>query len=462
MPSVHTHPPHPFTHTLGAGIGSPAFREGWVQKHVDGWVEDVRKLSAFGRVHPHHAYCLLVRFLVPRWRYTMRTTKCSSSLYLPLEDVLKTAFFPGVFGWAPDTSRLRDQCALPTRHGGLGIPIPTRMAEEQWAASQKMTAALQRAMLSPSEPFRVSSKTVAHERAERRLACDKAFEGEADEVSKMLSGRAARGFEEARLRGGSSWLSMVPLDELAMGLDRSQFRDAIALRMGLPFPDPLPSHCPSCGFAPFDVEHALKCKRGGWVSRRHLEVIRAWKRFLIRGGYTAVQEEPLLRPLPPGVFPRPGTTMQLDARGDLSARGEGGRTMVGDVAIIDSGCPTYAAKPSFVALQDYESRKNTKYFDRIAPYGAFIPLVCTVYGTLGPSAALTAHRVAQAVDPDRDERSAVVDLHAAVLQAAVIKATSLCLRARSCNSLPLVDVAQPEEDATCLLNCARERDGASC
>jgi len=276
-------------------------------------------------------------------------------------------------------------------------------------------------------------------------------------LAKLLSGRQARGFEEARLRGGSSWLSLVPLDELSLGLDRCAFRDAIALRMGLPFPDPLPSQCPSCG-DPFDIDHALKCKRGGWVSRRHLEVMRAWKRYLTRGGYTTVQEEPLLRPLPPGAIARDGTTLEIDARADLVARGQGGRDWYFDVAVIDTGAPSYLTMTSDKALRFYEERKIKKYADRVAPLGAFTPLVCSVYGTLAPSAAICAHRIAQGVDPDRDERSAVVDLHAAVLQAAVIKATSLCLRGRAWSSLPLVDVADPVEDATGMLDSAKGRD----
>jgi hypothetical protein len=207
-----------------------------------------------------------------------------------------------------------------------------------------------------------------------------------------------------------------------------------------------------------DVEHALKCKRGGWVSRRHLEVLRAWKRYLVRGGYSTVREEPLLRPLPPGAIVREGTTMERDARADLVARGEGGRDWYYDVAIIDTGAPTHRGRPSCKALSDYEDRKRKKYSDRVAPLGAFAPLVCSVYGTLGPSAALTAHRVAQGVDPDREERSVVVDLHAAVLQAAVIKATSLCIRGRSWSSLPPVAVADILEDPMAMMDCAKGHD----
>jgi hypothetical protein len=247
-----------------------------------------------------------------------------------------------------------------------------------------------------------------------------------------------------------------------MGLDRQTFRDAIALRMGLPFPDPLPSHCPSCG-ADFDLDHALRCKKGGWVSRRHLEVIRAWKFFLQKGGYHSIREEPFLRPLPAGAVARAGTTRDLDARADLVARGEGGRDWYFDIAVIDSFAALPLGKSSLKALTDYETKKNKKYFDRIAPLGGFTPLVCTIYGTLGPAASVFAHRVAHRVDPDREERSAVVDLHSAVLQTAIIKATSLCLRGRCQTTLPLADVPTSfPEDAAGQLFLARERDGADC
>ena len=59
---------------------------------------------------------------------------------------------------------------------------------------------------------------------------------------------------------------------------------------------------------------------------------------------------------------------------------------------------------------------------------------------------LEAHRVARQVDPDRQERDAIMDLHHVILQVAVLKATSLCLRARSWNAIPTVTVAADLED----------------
>ena len=287
---------------------------------------------------------------------------------------------------------------------------------------------------------------------------DEAFRERAEELAEELSGRAARGFQEARLRGGSAWLAFLPLEALGLDLDSVTFRDAVALRMGLPLPEPLPSKCPSCG-AQADVGHLLKCKRGGWVSRRHKEVLRAWKAYLERGGATAVYEEPFLLPVRHGVAVRPGTTLAPDARADIVARGvfQHGKDEYYDIAVLDTGANCYEGKSSAEVLEKYEERKNAKYKDRVAPHGSFTPLICSIYGTLAPAASKTAHQVARQVDPEREERDAVLDLHHVLIQTSVLKATSLCLRARSWAVLPQVDASEALEDASSWLATADAR-----
>jgi hypothetical protein len=228
--------------------------------------------------------------------------------------------------------------------------------------------------------------------------------------------------------------------------------------MGVPLPDPLPSFCPSCGEA-FSVEHALRCKKGAWVARRHREITIAWKDYFKHGGASLVALEPVLPPLPAGAIARPTTTTDLNARSDIRARG----LTVGytgdeyfDIACLDTGAQRYDRQSSIQALTAYEGAKDAKYLDRVSPLGRFTPLVCSVYGALAPRAASTAHRVARRVDPDREEQDAVVDLHAVVLQTAIIKAASLGLRARSATVLPPVTTSRSTfEDASSCLAGAR-------
>ena len=73
----------------------------------------------------------------------------------------------------------------------------------------------------------------------------------------------------ARERGGSAWLSVMPIQEHGFALNKGEFRDAICLRYGWR-PSHPPSHC-SCGHS-LDVEHALSCKHGGFPIKRHNEI----------------------------------------------------------------------------------------------------------------------------------------------------------------------------------------------
>ena len=72
--------------------------------------------------------------------------------------------------------------------------------------------------------------------------------------------------ESASLKGASSWLTVLPIDEHDFSLHKSDFRDAICLRYGWPLPH-LPTEC-ICGTS-FTVEHAFTCSHGGYPTICH-------------------------------------------------------------------------------------------------------------------------------------------------------------------------------------------------
>ena len=69
---------------------------------------------------------------------------------------------------------------------------------------------------------------------------------------------------QARDKGATSWLTSLPLHELA--LHEQEFRDSLRMHYNLPLED-LPSRS-TCGSA-FSVNHALSCKKGGFIAQRH-------------------------------------------------------------------------------------------------------------------------------------------------------------------------------------------------
>ena len=70
-------------------------------------------------------------------------------------------------------------------------------------------------------------------------------------------------------QGSSSWLTVLPIKRLGFNLLKSDFWDAVHLRYGLPLKR-LSSHC-GC-YKPYNVQHAIPCKKGRFVTLRHNEL----------------------------------------------------------------------------------------------------------------------------------------------------------------------------------------------
>ena len=69
-----------------------------------------------------------------------------------------------------------------------------------------------------------------------------------------------------RTKGVSIWLSTLPIKEEGYHLEKNVFWDLIKIRYGKEL-NRLPETC-SCG-ARYDLQHALSCKKGGFVALRH-------------------------------------------------------------------------------------------------------------------------------------------------------------------------------------------------
>jgi hypothetical protein len=428
---------------LGVGVGSPSFREEFVKKKVEEWVAQIHRVAEVAELYPHEAYVLLVRSLIPRWRFVMRTTETSPSLFQPLEDALMDEFFPKTFGWTPKgLSDLRIRCSLAVRNGGLAIPNPCLLANQEHKNCVESNSVLVHAIRSQDWNFVEDRKTLEDRRELRHALSDEEEKQISRNLLSKLKGRDRKGLEEILEGGCSAWLGAVPLEYLGLNLERTTFRDAVALRMGLPMPDPLPPHCGSCGAADFDITHALKCKKGAWVRRRHEEVKHAWT-TLFKKVSTTVTEEPYL-PFPAGLkVTKKSTSLKLDARADIFVRGVS-RPLSSDyydVAVIDTGTNCHVGKKSLVALRGKESRKKDKYQERVQAAGSFTPLVCSVYGTLAPDAAKTLQLIVRGLDDgkyEQPEKKQMIAMQRVFIQTAIIKATSMCLRSRSSPQPPEV------------------------
>ena len=60
----------------------------------------------------------------------------------------------------------------------------------------------------------------------------------------------------------------------------------------------------------------------------------------------------------------------------------------------------HRCETSAEVLEAHEAAKKAEYGDQVALMGDFVPLVCSIYGTLASEAHLFAARAARQVDPD--------------------------------------------------------------
>lgn len=118
------------------------------------------------------------------------------------------------------------------------------------------------------------------------------------------------------------------------------FRDLVRLRYGWMLTK-LPATC-ECG-TNFTVDHALSCKKGGFVSQRHNEVRNMTAKYL-REVCHDVAVEPILEDLNGEVLPR-SSNQSNDARVDVSARGfwVAGQKAFLDVRVFNPLAKRYAS-----------------------------------------------------------------------------------------------------------------------
>ena len=104
---------------------------------------------------------------------------------------------------------------------------------------------------------------------------------------------ALKAIQDAKIPGGSLWLSVLPLTEFCFALNKDKFKDALILRYGRPLKS-LSAMCPCV--EKYNLTHALDCKKGGFVTMRHNN-LKDFEADMLSKIVNDVETEPELQPL---------------------------------------------------------------------------------------------------------------------------------------------------------------------
>ncbi|XP_048582338.1 uncharacterized protein LOC5520811 isoform X1 [Nematostella vectensis] len=399
---------------LGAALGSRPHLEQYVDSKVDEWVGQVTKLAEFAVSQPQASYAAYTFGLKHRWTYFLITLPDIEDLLLPLERAISDTLIPSLTE-RTCTQAERDLLALPADEASLEFTASTKVCGPLAEQIKQQTHEL------PCDD------AVQEAQQEARREKNEYLKSRCAEVKSSLPVNMLRAVDLATQKGTSSWLTVLPLREMSFDLNKREFRDALGLRYDWEIPE-TPSIC-VCGDT-FDADHAMICKRGGFVIQRHNE-LRDLEAELLSLVCKDVQTEPVLQDITGEELNR-GANTARDARLDIVARGfwERQRQAFFDVRVCHANAESYRDMNIDQIFRQHETEKR-QYATRVleVEQASFTPLVFGSTGGMASECQQFHSRLAELIAEKKGELySTTVSWIRAKVSFAILRSALLCLR----------------------------------
>ena len=101
------------------------------------WNNQLVLRSSLAESQPQAAYSTFVSGFKSKLNYFMRTIPGISQFLYPLEETVRNKFIPAITGGHICCNNEQRLLSLPTRYGGLAIPIFYELAETEFENSRK-------------------------------------------------------------------------------------------------------------------------------------------------------------------------------------------------------------------------------------------------------------------------------------------------------------------------------------
>ena len=409
---------------LGAALGTFDFRSQYAAEKVEVWCNELRCLADFAKTQPQAAYSAFTHGTLNKYTYFMRTIPDMNEFIKPVDDVIRSELLPSLLN-AIVTDADRDLYSLPIRHGGLGIPVLSEIAQSQYESSKRITLPLVTIMITQGNELPNKNEVLEIKQRIRKENDTKITERTL-KVEQNQTPHTLKALHDAKMPGASSWLSVLPLEEFGFTLNKGEFRDALNLRYGRSLKG-LPQTCP-CG-QPFNVTHALNCKRGGFVTMRHNN-IRDFEADILSKIVNDVELEPELQPVSGEIF---NGLSGDSARPDIRARGvwRAGQNAFFDVRVTNTQSASQVNQTTESVLRKHEQEKKRCYNKRIMniEHGTFTPLVFAVSGGMGKECSMFHKHVAERIAVKSGERyERILSTIRCKLSFLILKSALMCVR----------------------------------
>ena len=422
---------------LGGAIGKDSFRENYVRELVESWRKQIETLAVIARSEPQAALAAYNSGLKHKFTYHLGSVPGMEDHVKPVEDAIRNKLLPALTDGHHFSDKDRLLLSLPPKLGGLGIPIMTKTAAEEHQFSQMLTKSLSSRIYKQEE--NIGDLVVETRKAKNeitRLRKDRQ-ENDLKRVRSLMNEDEIRANDIAQMKGASNWITTLPIKEENYVLNKREFFDAITVRYRWEVKK-LPITC-VCG-SPFTIDHAMSCKKGGYIIHRHNE-IRDTLAKMLEETCRDVKTEPVLLPLT-GEELNPRIIKSDNARLDTSAVGfwTRGEQAFFDTRIFNPFALKHRRQNLAKAFKSNEAEKKRSYNQRIieVEHGSFTPLVLSANGGMGRECQHFISTLADKIATKRNlPASEVTNWIRTKICFALIRSLELCLRGtrRRCNEL---------------------------
>ena len=255
---------------LGGFVGDLSGISDHLSQKVNFWTKCVVKLAKIAESQPQVAYAALSKSLQSEWSFLHRVVPNCGQHFIPARDVIDNTFWPSLFHDEIDEFE-RQLFSLPTRIGGLEVRDPVESASWSFNSSRSGVAHLVNAVKG-LEFFVISEhlSVVLQSKSTLALRLRSHDKGILETLCDSVDGLKIRVLKRAVDWRTSNWLSVLPLSRHHFDLSPNEFRDALCLRYNRGLVK-MPVVRDGCG-DPSSVQHALDCRKGGLVIKRHNEI----------------------------------------------------------------------------------------------------------------------------------------------------------------------------------------------
>ena len=175
-----------------------------------------------------------------------------------IDNVIDTKLLPALLDQHSLSRHERELLSVPTRLGGLGIPIFSNICVEENVNSKIISQYLSSNIVLQNHTHQRQDVGITSKNSAVPINVVQSL---LDNLRSSMSEEQLRANDLAQQKGSSSWLTALPLADEGCVLTKREFYDAIYLRCRWQLKR-LPSYC-ACGKS-FTVDHALSCLKGGF------------------------------------------------------------------------------------------------------------------------------------------------------------------------------------------------------